>query len=80
MKKTVRKNVSVKVKAPAFLVAKLDRLAPSPCGRSEVILFLLQEGLIDLCRQAIEPGTVAMFPVFADVAGMHKAIRERSGQ
>ena len=51
MKKTVRKNVSVSVRAPAFTVAKIDRLTNPSRGRSSVILFLLSQGLIDLWEE-----------------------------
>lgn len=48
MKKSVKKSVSVKIMAPAFLIAKLDCVAAGS-SRSQAIGFLLRKGLIDLC-------------------------------
>jgi len=47
MKKSVKKNVSVKIMAPAFLISKIDRVAAGN-SRGNAILFLLQKGLIYL--------------------------------
>jgi hypothetical protein len=47
MKKSVKKSVSVKIMAPAFLIAKVDCVAAGR-SRAQAIVFLLQKGLIYL--------------------------------
>ena len=62
MKNPVRKNVSVSVRAPAFIVAKLDRLAAGHRGRSAAVVFLLEQGLIDLSALCVIEEGEGAFP------------------
>jgi len=47
MKKSVKRNVSVKIMAPAFLIAKIDRMTTGR-SRAQTLAFLLRKGLIYL--------------------------------